>query len=113
MSVRHLLFGGTYSKGVSKDNKPYEVPTLYAGKACRAWENEKGSCIAFGSEGIKLRFDPNEIILAKFETTITPALVEFTYEPDPQDPQRNLVVDFKVIKTLFDAPVETQPAKKA
>ncbi len=112
MSVRHILLGGTYSKGVSKDNKDYEVPTLYAGKALRAWENEKGSCIAFGSEAIKLRFIPSPSILEKFNTTITPALVEFVYEPDPENPQRNLVRDFKVVKTLFDEPVSATNVKK-
>ncbi|MDF5447029.1 hypothetical protein P3680_25975, partial [Vibrio parahaemolyticus] len=48
---------------------------------------------------------PNDALLAKFETTMCPALVEFEYEPDPEDPRRNLVCDFKVIRSLFDNPV--------
>lgn len=104
MSVRHVLIGGTYSKGVSKTGKDYEIGRLYAGKALKPWENERGSQITFGIEGVEVPFAVSPQLLAKFETTMCPALVEFQYEPDPDDPRRNLVVDFKVIRSLFDNP---------
>lgn len=106
MAVRYVLTGGTYSKGVGKESgKQYEIGRLFAGKALKPWENEKGSQIAFGIESVGVPFIPNPTILAKFETTMCPALVEFEYEPDPEDPRRSLVCDFKVIRSLFDNPV--------
>ncbi len=106
MAVRYVLTGGTYSKGVGKESgKQYEIGRLFAGKALKPWENEKGSQIAFGIESVEVPFIPNPTILSKFETTMCPALVEFEYEPDPEDPRRNLVCDFKVIRSLFDNPV--------
>ncbi|ELB2855378.1 hypothetical protein QNE40_004642 [Vibrio alginolyticus] len=106
MAVRYVLTGGTYSKGVGKQSgKKYEIGRLFAGKALKPWENENGSQIAFGIESVEVPFAPNDALLAKFETTMCPALVEFEFEPDPEDPRRNLVCDFKVIRSLFDSPV--------
>ncbi len=103
MAVRYILSGGTYSKGVGKESgKEYEIGHLLAGKALRGWKTEKGSQIAFGHETVEVPFISSPEILAKFETTATPALVEFQYEPDPEDPRRNVVCDFKVICTLWD-----------
>ncbi|QFG06240.1 RstB-like putative ssDNA binding protein [Vibrio phage VAI1] len=112
MAVRHILTGGTYSKGTGKESgKEYEICTLFAGKALKPWQTERGAQISFGIESVKLPFVPSPALLAKFETTMCPALVEFQYEPDPEDPRRNLVCDFKVIRSLFDNPV-TQSEKK-
>lgn len=107
MAVRHILTGGTFSKGTSKKTgKPYEIGRLFSGKALKPWDNENGSQIAFGIEAVEMPFIPSPEILSKFETTMCPALVEFQYEPDPEDPRRNLVVDFTVIRSLFDHPIE-------
>jgi hypothetical protein len=112
MAVRHVLLGGAYAKGVGKKSgKEYEIGTLYAGKALKPWENDLGSQITFGVEGVEVKFISNPSILAKFETTMCPALVEFEYEPDPEDPRRNLVVDFKVVRSLFDNPTQSEKAK--
>ncbi|ELI0632997.1 hypothetical protein AAIA71_20525 [Vibrio harveyi] len=112
MAIRHILTGGTYSKGIGKKSgKEYEIGRLYAGKALKPWENENGSQIAFGIESVDMPFVSSPAILAKFETTMCPALVEFEYEPDPEDPRRNLVVDFKVVRSLFDNPTQSEKAK--
>ncbi|MDK9777469.1 MULTISPECIES: hypothetical protein [unclassified Vibrio] len=112
MAVRYVLTGGTYSKGVGKSSgKQYEIGRLFAGKALKPWQNDNGAQIAFGIESVEVPFMPNPTLLAKFETTMCPCLVEFEYEPDPEDPRRNLVCDFKVIRSLFDNPVENEKSK--
>ncbi|MBM5249698.1 hypothetical protein J7976_24690, partial [Vibrio parahaemolyticus] len=63
MAVRYVLTGGTYSKGVGKESgKQYEIGRLFAGKALKPWENEKGSQIAFGIESVEVPFIPNPAI---------------------------------------------------
>lgn len=112
MKPRYILTGGTYSKGVGKSSgKEYEIGRLFVGKALKPWDNEKGAQIAFGIETVDMGFIPSPALIAKFDTTMCPALVEFDSEPDPDDPRRSLVIDFKVIRSLFDNPV-TQSEKK-
>ncbi|HFF2711695.1 TPA: hypothetical protein ACGCG8_003655, partial [Vibrio cholerae] len=36
------------------------------------------------------------------EQTAFPVLVTFDNEPDPEDPSRNLVIDYQVVCSLFD-----------
>ncbi|WP_192890636.1 hypothetical protein [Vibrio bathopelagicus] len=111
--MKLVLLGGTYSKGISKkDGKPYEMAEIYYGKKPRSWKTEKGECISFGFgvgevndgkiEKPQMAFVYSSELLKKCETTAFPVFADVVLEPNPEDPNKNLIVDFSVIKSLFD-----------
>lgn len=95
--------GFTHSKGISKTKqKPYNMGRLYRLADIRVWENENGRCRAAGfqtddqtSFEVFVQDDRlvNDLLLVKY-----PCELDLQFEPNPDDPTRNVVTGFKVAK---------------
>ncbi|ELP50914.1 hypothetical protein VC4260B_11140 [Vibrio cholerae 4260B] len=75
---------------------------LFVGKPIRQWKNDKGQCLTFGLQHQEVKFVSSDAMTRKLEQTAFPVLVTFDNEPDPEDPSRNLVIDYQVVCSLFD-----------
>ncbi|WP_201445391.1 hypothetical protein [Vibrio cholerae] len=103
MKSRFVVFGASHSEGVrSKTGAPYLIPVLFVGKPIRQWKNDKGQCLTFGLQHQEVKFVSSDAMTRKLEQTAFPVLVTFDNEPDPEDPSRNLVIDYQVVCSLFD-----------
>lgn len=111
--MKLVLIGASHSKGISaKNSKPYEMAEIYIGKKPRSWETDKGSCVGYGfgvgeeSNGKiklpKMNFIVSDGILKQLEGTAFPVLADVKTEPNPENPEQNLIVGFSVITSLFD-----------
>lgn len=95
--------GFSHMKGVSKlTNNPYEMARLFRLSPLRAWENEKGrSRVAGFQTDEKTAFDVftgqerviNDLLLVNY-----PCQLDLTFEPHPEDPTKNVVTGFKMVK---------------
>jgi len=95
--------GFSHMKGVSKrNNKPYEMARLFRLTELRAWENDNGrSRVAGYQTDDQTAFDVftgqerviNDLLLVNY-----PCELDLTFEPHPEDPTRNIVTGFKMVK---------------
>nr|AAN61557.1 RstB2 [Affertcholeramvirus CTXphi]AAN61559.1 RstB2 [Affertcholeramvirus CTXphi]AAN61561.1 RstB2 [Affertcholeramvirus CTXphi]AAN61563.1 RstB2 [Affertcholeramvirus CTXphi] len=92
MKSRFVVFGASHSL----------IPVLLVGKPIRQWKNDKGQCLTFGLQHQEVKFVSSDAMTRKLEQTAFPVLVTFDNEPDPEDPSRNLVIDYQVVCSLFD-----------
>ncbi|EGR02025.1 hypothetical protein, partial [Vibrio cholerae] len=90
------------SEGVSKTGAPYLIPVLLLVSRFASGKTYKGQCLTFGLQHQEVKFVSSDAMTRKLEQTAFPVLVTFDNEPDPEDPSRNLVIDYQVVCSLFD-----------
>lgn len=102
--MRFVIFGASSSKGQSKKTgKDYEINTMLVGRSVREWENEHGKCIGYGQQTTEIQFKQSEELIKKLESTAFPVIAELVTELNPENPQENIVADFKVCWSIWDA----------
>ncbi|EGU47026.1 hypothetical protein ACRZ5S_18775 [Vibrio scophthalmi] len=95
-----IVIGCEHSQGLSKkDNKPYNFATVNYLGANDGWTSEKGSCTAVGFDKKQISMNPSPALVAEFQKLASqfPLQCELHLDVDPQNPQRNHVVDIKLI----------------
>ncbi|AIL70639.1 RstB phage-related integrase [Vibrio vulnificus] len=101
--MRYVILGSLHSSGIGKETgKAYDNGTLFIGKSIRGWENERGKGVANGLEPAKIDFLKTPEMVKKVDSTVFPCLAEVALEPSPEDPNKNIVIGFDVIVSLFD-----------
>jgi hypothetical protein len=92
-----VVAGCEHSVGLSKkDDTPYNFAQLNYLVPNTGWKSAKGHCKAYGLTQKQMSMSANPTLLAEFDKIQFPARCVLTLEPDPENPQRNLVTDFKL-----------------
>lgn len=103
-TISAIVLGYEHSKGISKSSdKPYDYAVLnYLGKNDGWTKSEKGSCSRLGLEQKKIALcNTNPTLfaeLAKLEGQF-PIKLDLVLDTDPNNIQKNWVVDFKLQKS--------------
>jgi len=105
--MKLAVTGFAHMKGIAaKSKKPYEMARLYRLTQIRDWETDMGKSQANGYETNErnvLDVDITDEKLIKafmalpFEQT-NALVLELNLEPNPDDPMRNIVTGFDVVK---------------
>ncbi|WP_419237595.1 hypothetical protein ACN08P_19815 [Photobacterium leiognathi subsp. mandapamensis] len=102
--MRFVIFGASSSKGKAKNTgKDYEINTMLVGRSVFEWQNDNGKCIGYGQQTTEIQFNPSEALIKKLEATAFPIIGELITELNPENPQENIVTDFKVCWSIWDA----------
>lgn len=115
MSKKVLILGAQHMSGVSKGKGTrYDSCVLFAAMPVRSWSNENGSGhgLGFITDEQKGAFECEKTpaFVEKLSTVRFPAYMELELIPDPQNPLKDIVVDFSVIASF--SPLESAQAKK-
>ena len=92
------VIGCEHSQGLAKANdKPYNFAQVTYLKQNQGWNSSKGSCNAFGLKVEKIAMLTSPALLNEFQKLANnfPLLCELSLDADPENPQRNIVVDIK------------------
>lgn len=95
-----VIIGAEHAQGLSKkDNKPYNFANVYYLKQRKAWSNDKGASQVVGAEQASIEMNPSPALLEQFKTIEAqlPCEVELHLDINPENPQRNWVVDFQIL----------------
>ena len=106
--------GASQSAGIGKDSgKNYSINTLLVGRSVRVWETDKGKCIGFGYQTTEIPFQVSDAFILKLESTPFPVVGELITELNPDNPRENIVTDFVVNWSLWDANPENKKIVKS
>ncbi|SON48616.1 hypothetical protein [Vibrio tapetis] len=101
--MKYVILGAFYAEGVGKDSgKKYDYGELHIGVPFQSWDNNNGKGVGRGFDASKLQFNKTPELLAKIESAAFPILADVKMEPSPEDPNKNIALDFDVITSLFD-----------
>ncbi|WP_158147699.1 hypothetical protein [Vibrio cincinnatiensis] len=95
------VIGCEHSQGLSKSNdKPYNFALVNYLKPNQGWNSQKGSCTAYGLKSDHIAMLTTPSLLSEFQKLSTqfPLLCDLILDADPENPQRNIVVDIKPIQ---------------
>ncbi len=95
-----VVIGCEHAQGLSKkDDKPYNFAQVNYLAPNEGWKSEKGSCKAVGLVGRQIQMNPDPQLVAAFQEIQDqfPVTCDLILDIDPSNPQRNHVVDVKVI----------------
>ncbi len=98
-TITVVVAGCEHSVGLSKkDDTPYNFAQLNILTPNQGWKSAKGQCKAYGLAQRQMPMSANPALLAEFDKIQNqfPVKCVLTLEPDPENPQRNLVTDFKI-----------------
>ncbi|RJX72803.1 hypothetical protein DZ860_06500 [Vibrio sinensis] len=91
-----VVTGCEHSQGLSKkDDKPYNFAVVNYLATNEGWTSQKGSCTAVGMTQKQISMNPSPQLVAEFQKLQFPIQCELQLGVDPQNPQRNQVVDIK------------------
>lgn len=96
------IIGFSFMEGVGKDSKkPYAMARLNHLTPIKSWKNENGHSSVAGFEcNDRLAFNvdvTNQALIHRFLGLEYPVDLDLTFEPDPENPTRNIVTDFKEV----------------
>lgn len=94
-----IVAGCEHSQGLSKkDDTPYNFAQLNYLVPNQGWKSAKGVCKAYGLTQKQMPMAASPALLIEFDKIQNqfPVKCVLTLEPDPENPQRNLVTDFKI-----------------
>lgn len=107
--MRFVIFGASTSAGKSKKNgKDYQINTLLVGRSVREWENEHGKCTGFGMQTTEIQFNKTDEFIKKLDSTAFPVIAELVTQLNPENPMENIVTDYKVCWSIWDANPENK-----
>ncbi len=95
-----VVIGCEHAQGLSKkDDSPYNFAQVNFLAKNEGWSSTKGSCKGVGMTQKQIQMNPSPQLVAAFEQIAPkfPCQCELTLEVDPSNPQRNHVVDVKVV----------------
>ncbi len=95
-----FVIGVEHSQGLSKkDNKPYNFANVHYLIPRRGWANEKGASQVLGKQSEAISMNPMPDLFQQFRNIESqmPCLVELHLDVDPENMQRNWVVDIKPV----------------
>ncbi|MGR5413055.1 hypothetical protein ACPV52_09905 [Vibrio astriarenae] len=98
MGLKVMVIGVEHAQGLSKANdKPYNFAQVNYLATNEGWESQKGSCKALGFEVKNISMSTQPELFAAFSQLEFPLMCDLVLDCDPQNPQRNYVVDVKPI----------------
>ncbi|MCY9803350.1 hypothetical protein OTK51_07875 [Vibrio scophthalmi] len=95
-----IVIGCEHSQGLSKkDDTPYNFALVNYLAPNKGWKSAKGACNAVGFDRQQIQMNPSPALVAEFKKLedVFPLLCELHLDVDPENPQRNHVVDIKLI----------------
>ncbi|MGO2498415.1 MAG: hypothetical protein ACTH6I_10370 [Vibrio litoralis] len=101
MGLKVVVIGCEHSQGLSKNgDKPYNFAQVSYLAPNEGWTSQKGSCSAVGLTQKQIAMNPKPELFSAFASMESefPCMAELILDIDPSNPQRNYVVDIKLIK---------------
>lgn len=99
-SLKVTVIGVVMGNGVSTKSgspKPYQFGNVQYLVPAKPFSNENTNIQRTGKEVKEINFEFGQALFEQFTTIIYPAFLELELNADPDNPQRNIVTDFKVI----------------
>ncbi|MDV5168806.1 hypothetical protein [Photobacterium rosenbergii] len=93
-----MVTGAVLGSGVSKKSgspKPYQMANVMYLASAESFQNDDHNIQRCGMQEKQIPMAFNQNLYAQFAGLSYPTQLQLVLEPDPQNPTRNVVVDFK------------------
>ncbi|WP_305817110.1 hypothetical protein [Photobacterium leiognathi] len=99
LAIAAVMGNGTSTKSGSP--KPYQFANIQYLIPAKGFSNESHNIQRVGKDVLEINIEFNQALFNRLKDVTYPATLELQLEANPENPERNIVVDFESVEAGF------------